>query len=82
MQPVRGEQGSVGSNKKRAGADERVTLASEVHFSRPHFKHPGVVSLPLMRGEIFAKVRLQHLEENGEVQKLIATLCSDIHLRK
>lgn len=72
--------GSVGSNKEeRAGADERVTLASEVHFSRPHFKHPGMARLPL-RVEIFAKVRLQHLGENGGVQKLIATLCSDIYL--
>lgn len=55
MQPVRGEQGSVGSNKKeRAGADEGVLLASEMHSSRPHFKHRGMISFPLMRAVIFA----------------------------
>lgn len=66
MQPVRGEQDSVGSNKReRVAADQGVMLGSEMHFSRPHFKHRGMISFPLMRAVIFAKVRLQHLEENG-----------------
>lgn len=83
MQPVRGVQGSVGSSKnKRAGVDGGVTLVSEAHFSCSHFNHREMLSFPLMRVVIFAKLHLQHLEENWEVHKLIAMLCSGIDFKE
>lgn len=55
------------------GEEEGATLTSPELFSRPLFNDPERISSSL-RAMMFAKVRLQHLEENWEAHKWIALL--------